>query len=287
MQPRLGIGIITFNRKDLLAQTVEKIRRKTRHEPVDWVVADDGSTDGTLEMLRREGIPVVTGVNMGIAWNKNRALFLLAQWLACDAVVLLEDDTQPDRNGWEGEWVEAARRWGHVNYAGAWLREHFRAGAGTAADPAMSPVVTAQCSAYSRECLAFAGYFDPRFRGCGHEHVEHSRRLVRVGYGGTDEIVNGQEQVLFRLIRGHLTPQAAKSFGTPEEIESNLRIATEAMKDRNYRAPWSNEVEMRQFRSELLSAVASRPQGFALRGPAAPAPPQRSFSAALRRLLGR
>ena len=287
MQLRVGIGIITFNRKNLLAETVARVRGMTRHPHVDLVVADDGSTDGTLEMLREHNVPVVTGVNMGIAWNKNRALFLLAQMLNCDIAILLEDDTHPAREGWETEWMEGARRWGHVNYAGPWMKHQFISGAGTAADPVLSGVVTAQCSSYTREALMFGGYFDPRFRGYGHEHVEHSRRLIRVGYGGTDDVVDGREKVVFKLIDGNVAAQDAPSYGNPAEIQRNLAIATQAMGERSYRAAWANETEMRQFRAEQESAIQARPDGFALHGgftlPLHAAPPRtRSFAERLR-----
>ena len=113
--PKIGIGIITYNRADLLADTIEQVRRFTRDPEACLVVADDGSSDGTLAMLRHQQVPVVTGINMGIAWNKNRALFLLAHCLGCETVVLLEDDTQPVEAGWEAAWAEASQRWGHVN----------------------------------------------------------------------------------------------------------------------------------------------------------------------------
>ena len=82
MAIRVGIGIITCNRKDVLAETLARVRAHTT-APFTLAVADDGSTDGTADMVRSQNITLVTGRNMGIAWNKNRALFLLS---ALDAV---------------------------------------------------------------------------------------------------------------------------------------------------------------------------------------------------------
>ena len=101
--PRIGIGIVTYNRREILAATIERVRRLTRYTGADIVVADDGSSDGTLAWLRDNHVPVVTGVNMSIAWNKNRAPYLLAEMLCDDVVNLLEDDTQPANPGWEAE----------------------------------------------------------------------------------------------------------------------------------------------------------------------------------------
>jgi glycosyltransferase involved in cell wall biosynthesis len=263
----VGIGIVTYNRKAILSDTIDKVRAFTRQPNAALVVADDGSSDGTLAMLRDQQVPVITGINMGIAWNKNRALFLLSHMLGCETVILLEDDTIPNREGWEEPLIEAGKRWGHINFAGDWLHKHALSGSGTAEDPVRSKMVCAQCSVYSRAALTFGGYFDPHFRGYGHEHVEHSHRLVRAGYGGTDDETNG---VLYYLIGGDLTMVASHSHYKPEEEQRNLELARRLMVHEGYRSPWSENNELRQFRSEIESAMIDGPERFRL----TPAEPQ-------------
>jgi len=260
----VGIGIVTYNRKAILSDTIDQVRALTRQPNAALVVADDGSTDGTLAMLRDKQVPVVTGVNMGIAWNKNRALFTLSHMLECETVILLEDDTMPNRSGWEAVWIQAAQRWGHVNFAGDWMQQYFLSGAGTVEDPVRSHMITAQCAAYSRAALTFGGYFDPRFRGYGHEHVEHTRRLVRVGYGGTEERVDGNERVLYYMIKGDLTVVSSQSYYVEEEEQRNLHLARRLMAEPGYRAPWGNDAELRQFRAETESAMSDGPERFRL-----------------------
>jgi GT2 family glycosyltransferase len=111
MSIRLGIGIITCNRKDVLSETVARVRAHT-NPPFALVVADDGSEDGTADLMRSQNVTLVTGPNMGIAWNKNRALFLLGASAQCDVMILLEDDSFPTRNGWTDEWVLATEHGG-------------------------------------------------------------------------------------------------------------------------------------------------------------------------------
>ena len=112
MPIQLGIGIVTYNRQAVLAETLDRVVRHTKY-PFIMAVADDGSTDNTLDMLRdRPDVTTVTGRNMGIAWNKNRALYLLTELLRCDIVVLLEDDTFPMQDGWEMDWIRAASNGG-------------------------------------------------------------------------------------------------------------------------------------------------------------------------------
>ena len=281
----LGIGIVTYNRKDTLRETIDQVRALTREPNAAYVVADDGSSDGTLAMLRAMRIPVVTGTNMGIAWNKNRALFVLSQLLGCETVILLEDDCRPAEAAWESQWMSAARRLGHVNYAGEWIRQFFLSGSGTADDPVRSTMVTAQCTAFSRTALTYAGYLDPRFSGYGHEHVEHTRRLIRLGNGGKDEQHDGKEQVVYHLIKGGITVVDSISHGNPEAAECNLMLARQLMAEQGYRAPWRDDRQLRQFRSETESSFGSDPARFAVH--AAPAVAGTHPRGLLSRFLGR
>ncbi len=252
MPLQLGIGIVTYNRQAVLSETIDRVRRHTKYPFTTIAVADDGSTDGTLAMLRERQVTMVTGHNMGIAWNKNRALFMLAELLRCDVVVLLEDDCYPVVDNWEQAWMHAAVRWGHVNAAAPWLTGHFMSGAGTWDDPISSTRLTAQCAVFSREALLFGGYFDSRFRGYGHEHVEHTRRMVRLGYGGLDALVDGQEVTLYWLLWGGLAVNpAAVSYYNVAQVERNLVLTRQLLGDFRYRAPWHDEAEAAQFRNEM------------------------------------
>ena len=260
----VGIGIVTYNRREILGSTIDQVRACTRQPNAALVVADDGSSDGTLSMLRDKQVPVITGVNMVIAWNKNRALFLLSQMLRCETVILLEDDTRPTRVGWESGWMQGARRWGHVNYARELMRDRFVSGDGTAEAPYLCKDVTAQCSAYSSAALTYGGYLDPLFKGYGYEHVEHSYRLIRVGYGGTEACVNGEQRVQFYLITGDVAEVASTSFANAEQEESNLQIARDRIGKQEYRSPWRDDNELRQFRAETESAMSDGPDRFRL-----------------------
>jgi glycosyltransferase involved in cell wall biosynthesis len=260
----VGIGIVTYNRREILSGTIDTVRAFTRQPNAALVVADDGSTDGTQAMLREKQVPMITGSNRGIAWNKNRALFLLSHMLGCETVILLEDDMHPTRTGWEAAWMNAARRWGHVNYAGKWMRDRFISGSGTSDDPYICKDITAQCASFSSVALTYGGYFDPRFTGYGYEHVEHSRRLVRVGYGGTEERIDGRERTRFYLIEGDLVTVSSKSFINVEQEERNFQLASDIMGVQGYRSPWGPDDEMRLFRSEIENAMTGGPERFRL-----------------------
>jgi hypothetical protein len=192
---------------------------------------------------------------MGIAWNKNRALFLLGAIIECDVVILLEDDSFPTRDGWIDEWVLATQRWGHVNLAGEWFRDSFVKGTGTVDDPILSKDVTAQCSGFSRSALLYGGYFDSRFRGYGQEHVEHSRRLLRIGYGGTYEEMEGEVRPIYKLLKGAVEVTSPRSFSNAADRDRNWLLCRELLFEQTYRMPWRDDTELIQFRAEMAQAL--------------------------------
>jgi glycosyltransferase involved in cell wall biosynthesis len=246
---RLGIGVPTFNRAEQLARTLAAIARYTT-APHEVLVADDGSTDGTLPFLRRERIPHVAGRNRGIAWNKNRLLYVLREIRRCDVIILIEDDVMPCAPGWERPWVEAALAHGHVNYAIAWLRDGVLSGAGTPADPFVSEGLSGQCSAFSRTALRAAGYLDTRFRGYGFEHAEHSYRLARAGFGGS--VAPNR----FYLIESALDIAPLPSTSTEISFRANTEAQNVVGMDTSiYRRPWRSEAEWRALTGEAWAAA--------------------------------
>ncbi len=134
------------------------------------------SVNGACELL--------PALNRGIAWNKNRGLYFLLTYTACDVLLLLDDDVLPSVIGWEQEWLAAARRLGHVNLAHPQLPEAVLGGRCTARSPGLANRISGACIASTRRALAEIGFMDTRFRGYGHEHVEYTLRFLRAGYGG-------------------------------------------------------------------------------------------------------
>jgi glycosyltransferase involved in cell wall biosynthesis len=254
MANRVGIGVITYNRRDVLAETLGHLRAHTAAQCA-LVVADDGSTDGTAALVRSQNITLITGRNRGIAWNKNRALFLLGAIMQCDVIILLEDDSYPIRDGWEQEWVQASQLWGHVNLAGEWFSCSFLAGSGTVDDPILSKDVSGQCSGFSREALLYGGYFDSRFRGYGHGHVEHTRRLLRTGYGGSYQEIDGEVRPIFKLLKSSIKVTSPPSFFNQADCDRNLQLCRELLFDETYRMPWRDDAELVQFREEIANAL--------------------------------
>lgn len=79
-QPLVSISIITYNQIDFIHETLTGALNQS-YENLEVVVADDGSTDGTAEVIlefakQNPGrlVPLVGGPNLGITGNSNRAL---------------------------------------------------------------------------------------------------------------------------------------------------------------------------------------------------------------------
>ena len=78
-----------------------------------------------------------------------------------------------------------------------------------------------------------------------------------------------------------LGPRAAEK---KIELRFEALLAGPLMVDQSFRAPWQNDAELKQFRSEMRSAIDARPQGFRLHGPKTATPP--GLGGRLRRLFG-
>jgi glycosyltransferase involved in cell wall biosynthesis len=248
---RLGIAVVTYNRLPLVRRTIERIRQHTKHE-FELVVADDGSGDGTAEALRAAGCRVISGPNMGVCWNKNRGLFFLKEVAKCDVVLMIEDDTYPIKDSWEDVWLNASERYGHIGLAGDWFRASFVSGAGTLAEPYVSPDISGQCEGFSRESLAFVGYLDTRFKGYGVGHAEHSMRFLRAGYGGTfSRPRDGREQYGFYLISADLKVEDPAENRSQEQAARNHAVLNELKGEKVHRCAWNTDAEMEQFRREI------------------------------------
>lgn len=248
-QLKIGIGIPTYNRAETLPQVIESIKQNTSL-PFSLFVANDGSYDTTRSILRE--IPHISYGNFrnrGIAWNKNRILFYLKEIEKCDVIIIMEDDMFPTSFSWEIDWVLSALRFGHINLA----HPHQHAdegGIGVWHNPVVSYTLSGQCSAFSCEALSYVGFMDPRFGRYGHEHVEHSLRFIRMGYGG--RLRENSTESAFYLLRTTLLPIETPSHADPEEVRKATITFEEVKNDVAYRAPWlADDVSICQLRDDM------------------------------------
>ncbi|QDH17869.1 glycosyltransferase family 2 protein [Swingsia samuiensis] len=251
---KVGIGFITYNRVEILKRKFSNLIDFTdkNHE---IFVADDGSDDGSKEFLStQKGISFISCKNKGISHNKNRALFYLKDIMNCDVIIILEDDTYPIRKDWEIPWIVSSLLYGHSNFAPPWFNGFIR-GDGTWRSPWEISVVTAQCSAFLSEAISYVGYFDPRFGKYGHEHVEHTDRLIKLGFGGYK---NPNKENIFFLLGANdsLEILESTSYSSQEEIDKNGAIFEAIKSESAYRSPWrSNNQSLLEFKEEMQNII--------------------------------
>jgi len=255
--PALGIAIVTYRRPNRLRRLVEAVATLTA-TPHRLVIAEDGGGDDAVLWARAEGLTTVTGPNRGVAWNKNRGLFALAA-LGCDPLVLMEDDVYPAVRGWERDWIDGTRRWGHVAYHDPKIAHRTVSGAGTPEDPYVNPSATAQCLSVSAAVLDDVGYFDSRFTGWGHEHAEWTSRIKGLGHGyKTITLPDGRRPKAQLYLAGGLADDRAPSFRDPEQVRRNLDVAERLNGEPLFRRPWGTAQERHDFLGEQAAAGVDR-----------------------------
>ncbi len=242
----LGIGVITYKRVSTVKGCIERIRELTK-SPYTLVVAEDGGNDGTVDLLKHLDIPVVTGVNRGVCWNKNRALHYLLN-LDADPIILIEDDCWPKYFDWDTTWINAAKKHHHVNYShhAYWSKDWCKGGKGTAEEPWLGWELTGQVTISTRESLKKVGYLDTRFSGYGYGHIEWTERFCKAGY------LN--RRMLPSLDHGFSLQQVA-TFRKHADVYKNKHVYHQlAYLPFTYRDPWHSSTEKQVLEEELRKA---------------------------------
>lgn len=240
---KIGIAITTFNRIDCLLEQIRLIQKFSVCE-YELIVCDDGSTDDTVEHLKKENIPYITGKNRGIAWNKNRGLYYLANYTNVDVFMLLDDDTYPTQYGWDMEWGKAAQQQGHVTFVVPEWKPQLFYGDCNAQNPGLSPLIAGSCIAVSREVFPLVGYMDNRFGKYGHEHTDYSTRYVKAGFGG---IIRKDGTMLYAVMDSGLKLTSIASTGSPEMAKKNEIILQQLSQAPLFRQPWFSAAEQKEF----------------------------------------
>lgn len=105
----IKIGVVSYDRKDMLDVVIEKINENTKNE-FELLVACDSSN--IFEHCEEKGYPKIGGKRMGIARNKNRII----KWFIenpTDHLFIIEDDAYPKKYGWDEWYINAHRETGY------------------------------------------------------------------------------------------------------------------------------------------------------------------------------
>lgn len=186
MEVKRGIGIVTFNRSFVIGEVVEAVLQTM---PADCrvVVADDGSTDDTIDILKEfKNITIIRGQNKGVAANKNRILCALqdSHYLA-----IIEDDLIATDKGWFTAYEEVCTTTGIHHFCRVqdektieetvpefteWLGNHQYT-------PVYGEHVRGDFTFISAKVIRDVGAFNPQFIGAGYSHGHWSWRVDQAG----------------------------------------------------------------------------------------------------------
>jgi len=77
MSSLVSVIVPCYNAEKWVSEAIDSCLRQT-YQPIEIIVVDDGSVDGSLDVLRTYGeeILLVTGANRGASYSRNRGLGL-------------------------------------------------------------------------------------------------------------------------------------------------------------------------------------------------------------------
>ena len=224
LHPLASVLIVTYNNLSLTRMCLDSIWKNTAYPNFEIVIVDNGSSDGTREMLREEArahdnvTTVENEANRGFAAACNQAIARARGQVLC----FLNNDTVVTR-GWLSTMVASLRRnpraglvgpvsnavgnearvqpgYASVDempeWASSWTREH----AGEALE---LPMLALFCAAMRREVRDEVGDLDERFEVGMFEDDDYCRRIRRAGYKLyclRDVFVHHWQRASFRLL---------------------------------------------------------------------------------------
>ncbi len=200
---KLVLAITTYNRREYLEACLNSFI-ETRDPAFDWVVivADDGSTDDTLEYLRRLEFPH----ELHIIHNKRRfavgqtnTIFELCKKIGFDMAFKADDDVVFKQDGWDRAYLDAVRLsgWKHLCYLNQQHFEELRRrtdegyelpqGRSDDSGTCVAHVNVEQCMGalftFTPDLLERVGYGDEAsFPIRGQWHIDFSMRCCRAGF---------------------------------------------------------------------------------------------------------
>lgn len=183
MSHKIGIGISTRNRAQVLQLCLEKWAQHLPKTPYKFVVIDDDSDhperSNYEEMLKE--FPFVeyhkNPERLGIARTKNRCLQELED---CDYLFLADDDVMPISDNWAEHFIDANKRTGANHFAyqnkASWLGYQ---GTDNGIDSFQNS--SGVFMFFTKKVLEVCGGYDNRMTTYGFEHSLMSLRIYNAG----------------------------------------------------------------------------------------------------------
>jgi glycosyltransferase involved in cell wall biosynthesis len=225
---RIDVGICTWNRSALLADTLQQLRQVKVPTGVQWqvLIVDNNSTDATARVIRsfEAYLPLrsVFEPEPGHANARNRAV----REVDADYLIWTDDDVLVDPE-WLNAYVRAFRTWPDAAFFGGpvepwfegtpprWLKEHWRQVANVFAVRELGPTPFA----FTNLLVPFGANYAVRM-------LEQRKYLYDLTLGRRPHsVIGGEEtQVIRRMLAGGATgwwvPDARVQHVVPRERQS-------------------------------------------------------------------
>lgn len=184
----IGIGILSYNRPDSLRRLLQSILNCTDINSTVVIISDDSSTDirvhDVLKEYESKGMIILKNKERaGIAGNTNRLIQCLSRF---KYGILLNDDVEILRSGWEYLYVNALKQTGFKHFIhrepgvyGAVKGERIEVGQCTLYKNVDKP--QGAILVYDTSIVETIGYFDESYGLYGMEHVDWSTKVYEYG----------------------------------------------------------------------------------------------------------
>jgi glycosyltransferase involved in cell wall biosynthesis/GR25 family glycosyltransferase involved in LPS biosynthesis len=208
------IGITTYNRLKYLKNCIDTFL-KTKSNKLNWtiIIADDGSTDGTLKYIKTLTIP-----NIPIILIKNKTSHICHQtntiletsmYLDYDIGFKIDDDLIFDKKGWDLHYISAFENHGydHLVY---YSTNYRNAEVLCKKNELISYCKPENCMGclwtFTKRMIKKVGYLnEERFVGGGHGHQEYTVRCCRAKFNNPNTIFDIEGMKKFIRIRNNKT----------------------------------------------------------------------------------
>jgi GT2 family glycosyltransferase len=148
------------------------------------VVCDDGTPDLDPKNIPDPAI-LIQGQNLGVAANKNRALWGLQD---CTFITILEDDLFPTEEGWFEAYEQVSKLTSNHHFCRVQNKEVTEPHADFSTylnengfTPVYGPSPRGDLTFITRRVLRDVGGFNSAFVGAGYAHGEWSERVAKAG----------------------------------------------------------------------------------------------------------
>lgn len=185
----IGVGILSYNRLDSLKRLVDSISLYTDLKKTTVFISDDASDDKQIQKylnyLSKTGDFVVlrNDTRLGVAGNSNRLIRCLSRF---KYGILLNDDVEVLKHGWDNFYVEAMQRTGMHHF----IYRQIGVYAAYKGKQSVKRGIKINCVderphgavlAFTFDMLKECGYFNENYGLYGMEHVDWSSKVFEFG----------------------------------------------------------------------------------------------------------